>query len=132
MDNKIPYWIQKADYESLEFSKVTSVEAIEVFNSYDWHEEELLLKKLEEEGSDNCPYGMGIVSDSKGILHIMPDDQSNCAVYLHLKKSSKILSFINTTKYVDANFENVERGKIEYFIKTFYSDDYLSLLDYNA
>ena len=81
---RMPYWIQRADFSSAENEAVDVERAIELVSVPDWSNELRLFDALEAAGREVCPPGIGFVASPGRILHILSQKGRNRAGALSL------------------------------------------------
>lgn len=66
-------WTRRHDFSSSGDSTVTSVdEAVAMLRNFNWESEIQKEQAARANGTDCCPAGMGLISQNKDILHIIP------------------------------------------------------------
>lgn len=76
-------WIQRSDYSSEETTIFSVDEAAEILRRFDWKAEISREEMARAQGDDCCPAGLGLVSDSGQILHIIPGRDGMATVHYH-------------------------------------------------
>ncbi len=82
-------WIQKVDYSSEETNNISKDTAKELLKSYDWEAE----NSLKSEDND-CDPGFGLIAEDGNLLHICPQDNSECYVNFEYKVGKKLLGIL--------------------------------------
>ena len=119
MSQEYPYWIQKADLSSQDYSTQTIEEIARVFETHDWDSELALQKALEERREDSCPPGLGVVPGDGRILHVCPNGDGTAIVHYHFEVSTRILWMIPTTKTEIATASSVPVDSIARVFRLF-------------
>ena len=116
----IEYWIQKSDYSSQEWKTSSINDVIKVFKEFDWESE--LNSFAEEDDSNNCPPGLGVMFNG-ALLHICPNDKDHVFFNFHYKALKKRLWLFpylkNETHYVS----NYGASMVEHLIKLHMAGD---------
>jgi|MudIll2142460700_1097286.scaffolds.fasta_scaffold199633_1 hypothetical protein len=115
------YWIQHSNFKSDEYEDISCSEAISIFKKHNWSHEAEILKQLEQEGKENCPFGIGFVSDEMGILHICPNSDKNATCFFHQNIVDKFLGFIPITKQKTYDALNIPLQRIPNMIEDFFN-----------
>lgn len=69
---RIPYWIQRADFSSTDFPAVDAESAIRILHAHDWQTELEFERVRNESGLESCSPGIGLVACDGRVLHICP------------------------------------------------------------
>ncbi|MEM7483175.1 MAG: hypothetical protein AAF481_18575 [Acidobacteriota bacterium] len=83
-------WIQSADFSVREI-EVDGQGAVREFRNHDGSRENSLFEKLESEGKENCPAGLGLVRAGGHHLRICPDGD---VAMVHWMKPARLLGFL--------------------------------------
>jgi hypothetical protein len=121
---RMPYWIQRADFSSADGEAVDVKQAIEVASAHDWSDELRLLDTLEAAGRESCPPGIGFVASSGRILHICPGRDGTALVHYHFSEEHKTLGIIPASRSVVRSERAVSFWQMPEFIRRFYADDH--------
>jgi len=101
-------WIQRHDFSYEELPISTYQQAVDAFEEFDWAEEILKEKELEEE---TCPPGFGIVSDDGHVLHLVPKETGECLIHFHYPHTEKYLFIFTRNLKKTITKENASWGE---------------------
>ena len=119
----VKFWIQKADFSSQDPEQIDLQEALRKFKAHTWEEELELRNKLESEGKEFCPPGIGFISDGH-ILHILPATKEYSDYLFHYPEVKKLLGIIPSKKQATIQKENVPFEDCCLAIEKFYKQDF--------
>lgn len=122
--NRMPYWIQRADFSSTENEAVDVERAIELVSVHDWSDELRLFESLEAAGREVCPPGIGFVASPGRILHVCPNRDGTALVHYHFLEEHRTLGFVPTSRSVVRSESAVSSWQIPEFIRRFYAEDH--------
>ena len=115
---QVSYWIQRADFTSADFGPVSLNEALAVLREHDWDAELSHKLALESSGKENCPPGIGFVTQSRHQLHICPRRDGIAECYF-LELDSKSSGWFQ---------EKVVRAEQDRLLELLFRGDYASLV----
>jgi hypothetical protein len=120
---KIPYWIQRADFTTVEHEAVDEHQAHEILCDFDWASERALRDGLKNENQERCDPGIGFVAADGRILHISSDGRGRAYFHYHFRQWSRLLGLIpfkrRTTR---SNMKLAEEDLDEVVMMFFHSD----------
>ena len=122
--DRMPYWIQRADFSSADNEAVDVKRAIELISVHDWAEELRLFDSLQSEGREVSPPGIGFVASPGHVLHICPARNGTALVHYHFAEEPKRLRLIPTSRSVVRSQSAVPLWQIPEFIRRFYAGDH--------
>lgn len=111
-------WLQSADLSHRDFD-VDVDGAIRALSSHDWVGETALSKRLESEGRDFCPAGLGLVRRDGQILHVCPEGDS---AVVHWHRPTRLLGFLWKRQKV-RTWEDVPLSSVPAAIRDFYNEN---------
>ena len=125
-------WIQKHDFSADERDNVEIDDALACFKGFDW-DAEILKEEANAKGIEGCPPGMGLVSDDKRILHLVPRSRG-AEVHYHSERKKKFLGLFevssqDTTTVIDfPDVEVKEAVRLRYEVENELPIDFLNAL----
>ena len=108
-------WVQSADFSNRDFDADLD-QALEALSSHDWAREAALGKRLESEGKESCPAGLGLVRADDEFLHICPQGSS---ATVHWHRRVRVLGLLWTRQQMDT-WEDVPLSTIRQAIRHYY------------
>ena len=118
-------YIQRSDFsEALVRDHVKLAEAIEIFSTYNWHQEMEYWEELEARGEEVCPVNYGIINTkNKTFLDISFYGNNDYEIYYTYKSYLKFLGITLPFKITKSNSMAIEQKKdIFTLIELFYQD----------
>ena len=115
-------WLQSADSSHRDFEADAEV-AIRTFSSHDWNAETELSKRLESEGKEFCPAGLGLVRGDGQIFHVCPEGGS---AVVHWHRPLRVLGFLWKQQSV-RTWVDIPLSSIPIAIRNFYDENDLGL-----
>ena len=89
---RLPYWIQRADFEAQDFDPVTLDGAYGVLDNHDWKGELEFEAELIEQDEECCPPGVGFSREAESCLdlfHACPDEEGLWTVHYFFPDQSR-------------------------------------------
>ena len=120
----IPYWIQRADFTSEDYSTVDYKKAERVLKGHDWNAEIKKQEELEQSGKEHCDPGIGFVPDDGRILHICPDGKGKAYFHYHYYETRKILAIIPLRSQQTASKMDINEFELGEVIRRFFLNDH--------
>ena len=115
-------WLQSADFSHRDFEADVDG-AIRARSSHDWYAETALSKRLEAEGKECCPAGLGLVRGDGRILHVCPEGGS---AVVHWHRPTRVLGFLWKQQSV-RTWSDIPLSSIPIAIHNFYDRNDLAL-----
>jgi hypothetical protein len=115
-------WLQSADLSHRDF-EADADGAIRTLSSHDWDAETALSKRLESEGKESCPAGLGLVRKDGQILHVCPEGGS---AVVHWHRPMRVLGFLWKQPSV-RTWVDIPLSSIPTAIRNFYDENDLEL-----
>ena len=113
-------WFQFPNFESKDLDFSNPKAAIEYWNSVDKKKLDKMQKKLDSEGEDYCPWGLGLTSTNAIHIHRNGVMSDTFDISLTTVVNEKFLGLINHTQQVEEIKENISSENIPEYITIFF------------
>jgi hypothetical protein len=113
-------WFQFPNFESKDLDFSNPKAAIEYWNSVDKKKLDKMQKKLDSEGEDYCPWGLGLTSTNAIHIHRNGVMSDTFDISLTTVVNKKFLGLINHTQQVEEIKENISSENIPEYITNFF------------
>lgn len=127
-DVTVSYWIQEADFETAEFDPVDVSGALEAFESHDWSSSLSKARRLESEGVEHCPPGIGYVASDGRILHICPSESNDAVIHYHFSVASRFLGLIPRDRREIRTAEGFATFRVPDLLHQFFAADHQRII----
>lgn len=124
----IPYWIQRADFSSQDYTAASEQEALQVLLSHDWNAELDFYRQLESKGEEVCDPGIGFLPDSQRILHICPVDRFYAYFHYQYTVKTRVFGIFSWPRNLVGSNMKVRRSELTEILHRFLSGDHDWLL----
>jgi hypothetical protein len=127
-DVTVSYWIQEADFETAEFDPVDVSGALEAFEAHDWFSSLSKARRLESEGVEHCPPGIGFVASDGRVLHICPSESNDAVVHYHFSVESRFLGLISRERREIRTAEGFAMLRVPDLLQQFFAADHQRII----
>lgn len=134
-EQHLPYWIQSADYTSVNFDAVPIEEAIEIVHTHDWKQEREAQAALRAEGEKVATPGIAFhhgPDTELHLLHLCPDEADRWTVHYVFRETVRRFWFWTGEVNKRVSQSNLDRSTVDRALALFFEDrhyDVLSVLD---
>ncbi len=127
-DVKVPYWLQRANFEATNDQSVTLEEAKRLFRDHDWEADLAEQRRLEAAGSESCPPGIGFAPGDGRILHLCPLPGDVVLIHYHFVRARRLLGFIPIRSQAIASNDHLASSRVAEAIGYFFGNQHAELV----
>lgn len=123
-------WTQRHDFSSSGDSAVSSPEeAVAILRNFDWASEIRLEEEALAKGADCCPAGMGLISQNKDILHIIPQRADTALVHFCYARRKSLLGIFRWDVETLLSVTDFPAGRFAALIERHFAGDRLGVAE---
>lgn len=122
-------WMQMHDLSHANLTDGSVEMAVRALDEFDWDSEILKEKEAASSGTEYCPPGIGFVSETGHILHIMPANNSRSHYHYHFPQTTKLLGFIPATTQETISVQHVSDEYRKEIIQRHYNDNHTGVVE---
>ncbi len=127
-DVKMPYWLQRGNFEAVDGQPVTLEEAKRLFRDHNWLADLAEQRQLEAAGSESCPPGVGFVPGDGRILHLCPLQSGEVLLHYHFVRERRLLGFIPVKSQAVASNDHLPSARVDEALGCFFRSQHDQLV----